>query len=248
MEPIDSKRYRIRHDDCEIEYDIVHRRAVTRRIHLQLGPDGQLQVVAPRRMSARQVRKTLERRSSRVARFLNEARARRRDLPVLRYISGELHGYLGQRYPLDIRGRDGRRDRVELADGRPLVRVAEERPERVRALLRGWYREQALAYFGDRLSALCERAPWCGDDIPELRVRRMKRTWGNCSTRGRITLNTALIKAPPELIDYVICHEICHLREHNHGPAFYALQEAIYPRWREMRQELRASGHILLHD
>jgi predicted metal-dependent hydrolase len=118
----------------------------------------------------------------------------------------------------------------------------------VRALLRGWYREQAVAYFGDRLSALCKRAPWCGDDIPELRVRRMKRTWGNCSTRGRITLNTALIKAPPELIDYVICHEICHLSEHNHGPAFYALQETIYPRWREMRQELRASGHILLHD
>jgi predicted metal-dependent hydrolase len=246
--PIGPRRYRIRHDDGVIEYDIVHRPAVTRRIHLQLGPDGHLQVVAPRRMSARQVRKTLERRSGRVARFLEQARARRRDLPVLRYVSGERHGYLGRQFPLDIGAREGRRDRVELADGRLLVRVAEERAERVRALLQGWYREQALAHFGARLRALCKLARWCGDDTPELRVRRMKRTWGNCSTRGRITLNTALIKAPPEMIDYVICHEICHLHEHNHGPAFYALQEKIYPRWREMRQELRANGHILLHD
>ncbi len=199
-------------------------------------------------MSARRIGQVLEDRAARVARFLDEARARQRDLQTLLYVSGEPHPLLGRMHPLAVRGREGRYDQVELTDDVILVRVADAQPIRIRELLRRWYREQAQAYFADRLSELCLGAPWCGDRLPELRVRRMKRTWGNCSSSGRITLNTALIKAPPGLIDYVICHEICHLREHNHGPAFYALQESLFPRWREMRQELRARGHEFLHD
>ena len=73
---------------------------------------------------------------------------------------------------------------------------------------------------------------------PEFRLRRMKRSWGNC--RGeRITLNTELYKYPPELIDYVICHEICHLIHKDHGRGFYALQERLYPNWRQAREDLK---------
>lgn len=244
----DRGRYRIRHGDREIEYEIVHRPAVTRRVHLELGPDDELQVVAPRRLSARRIAQSLEQRADRVARFLDQERARRRELPALNYVSGESHLFLGQWYPLDIRARKGRRDRVLLDGGVIAVRVDDAGPDRVRELLRRWYRERALEHFPDRLRALCHSTPWCGEQLPELRVRRMKRTWGSCSAKGRITLNTALVKAPAELVDYVICHEICHLREHNHGPGFYALQEALCPEWRTLRSDLRGQGHVFLHD
>jgi predicted metal-dependent hydrolase len=63
-----------------------------------------------------------------------------------------------------------------------------------------------------------------------------------------ITLNPHLVKAPPESIDYVLAHEICHLREHNHSRAFYALQEQLCPGWREMKDRLQRRAHIYLHD
>jgi predicted metal-dependent hydrolase len=80
-----------------------------------------------------------------------------------------------------------------------------------------------------------------------MRLRLMKKTWGSCSAKGVITLNPHLVKAPPQCIDYVIAHEICHLKEHNHGKGFYALQDQLYPDWREAKAHLRDKGHIYLH-
>lgn len=82
--------------------------------------------------------------------------------------------------------------------------------------------------------------------MPAMRLRWMKRTWGSCSASGVITLNPHLVKAPPACIDYVIAHEVCHLEEHNHGKAFYALQERLCPDWRESKAALAAKSHLYL--
>jgi predicted metal-dependent hydrolase len=74
----------------------------------------------------------------------------------------------------------------------------------------------------------------------------MKRTWGNCSAKGVIKLNTHLVKAPMFIIDSVIAHELCHLEEMNHGRAFYALLQGLNPHWRRDRARLRLEGHAYL--
>ncbi len=242
-----SARDRICHDGRMIEYDIIHRPAVTRRIHLEIDEDGALRVVAPQKMSRSAVRKALQQRAHRVDRFLVEARARQRDLPKLRYVSDEQHLYLGQSYPLDVRVLTGKRSSVSLDKSGIQITTPDGSIDRVRHRLQHWYRQQAQQYFGQRLAAISERAHWAAENVPLFRLRRMKRTWGNCSCGGLITLNSQLIKAPAELIDYVIAHEVCHLREHNHGKAFYALQQQLYPAWREARAQLKARGHIYLH-
>jgi predicted metal-dependent hydrolase len=237
----------IRHDGRHIPYRVVHRPAVTRRIHLELDAEGGLQVVAPRRMSPGHVQKSLQRSAARVARFLAEARSRQADLGDLEYADGEEHLYLGRRYPLRVEQRPGQRARIDW-NGRAIhIRAPRPERERVRDLLERWYRRQARDHFGQRLEAILGQASWTPARDPSLRLRRMKRTWGNCSVSGRITLNTLLVRAPEHLVDYVIAHEICHLREHHHGPAFYALQQRLYPAWREARDELRARGHLFLH-
>jgi predicted metal-dependent hydrolase len=74
----------------------------------------------------------------------------------------------------------------------------------------------------------------------------MKRTWGNCSSKGVIKLNTHLVKAPLSVLDSVIAHELCHLEEMNHGRAFYALLGRLNPDWREDRAKLQLEGNRYL--
>ena len=109
-----SRHGSISHDGHLIEFEIVHRAAVTRRIHLEINELGGLQVVAPRRMSIRDINRTLQQRAHRVTRFLAEARARKRDLPALNYRNGERHLFLGESYPLNIAGQPGKRGMVTL--------------------------------------------------------------------------------------------------------------------------------------
>jgi hypothetical protein len=238
-------RDRISHQGEAIEYEIIHRPAVTSRIHLELDKDGTLQVVAPRRMSRRAIRKALQQGSHRVARYL--ARARKQQLPDLRYVSGEEHLFLGKPYPLDVMTRPGRRAAVNLYPEGLRIISPDERTERIRTQLQNWYRKQALQYFASRLAEISQCAFWTAGKTPAMRLRRMKRSWGNCSAAGLITLNQHLVKAPPELIDYVIAHEVCHLQQHNHGPDFYALQQQLFPNWRDARAALKENGHLYLH-
>lgn len=242
-----SRHGSISHDGQLIEFEIVHRAAVTRRIHLEINELGGLQVVAPRRMSIRDINRTLQQRAHRVTRFLAEARARKRDLPALNYRNGERHLFLGESYPLNITGQPGKRGMVTLDGDGFKVLTPGHGPEAVRNQLTRWYRRQAQQQFETRLTALARLAAWTDGELPVMRLRLMKRTWGSCSSKGVITLNPHLVKAPADCIDYVIAHEICHLREHNHGRAFYALQEQLFPDWREVKAHLKQKGHIYLH-
>ena len=237
----------IRHQGRLIAYEIAHRPRVTRRIHLELNERGRLRVVAPRRLSRRDIHETLQKSADYVARFLEDARARRARERRLRYVNGEQHLLLGRRYPLEIRVEPGARRHVRWMSDRIRL-VFPERPDTdaVRALLLKGYRDLALEDFAVRLREVCEQAPWTRRRKPPLRVRRMKASWGTCSADGVITLNPLLMRAPARCIDYVIAHEVCHLREHNHGPRFYALQDALYPGWQRVRRHLHDHGQRYL--
>jgi predicted metal-dependent hydrolase len=78
-----------------------------------------------------------------------------------------------------------------------------------------------------------------------VQVRDQRSKWGACTARGTVTLNWRLIKAPPEVLEYVVVHELAHLREMNHSPRFWATVEAFCPEWRRCRDWLRRHGHLL---
>lgn len=79
-----------------------------------------------------------------------------------------------------------------------------------------------------------------GVQAQKLVYRNMKSRWGSCQPEtGRICINTRLALYPPECLEYVIVHELCHLRHPNHGKGFYALLEAALPEWRTWRDKLK---------
>jgi len=92
--------------------------------------------------------------------------------------------------------------------------------------------------FAARLAACYPKVQHLGLPYPQITVREMRSRWGSCDPADRITLNIKLILVPEELIDYVIYHELCHLREHHHGKAFYQLLDRVLPEWRERKRKL----------
>jgi predicted metal-dependent hydrolase len=227
-----------------LEYTITHRARVTKRLHMELDERGGLVVVAPGHWSKRFINKTLVQNTSRVEQFL--ARARQRQLAPLQYVSGERHLYLGEYYPLVIHVAKTGKNQIAVIDGGIRILTSKPEPEKIQSRLQSWYQHQAMTIFSARLQVTSQRAPWVHDTRIPLKLRRMKRTWGNCSSKGVIKLNTHLVKAPLPVIDSVIAHELCHLEEMNHGRAFYTLLEKLNPDWRQDRAKLRSEGFIYL--
>ena len=95
------------------------------------------------------------------------------------------------------------------------------------------------------MDALCPSIPWLAVP-PVWRVRVMRRRWGSCTGNGVLTLNTQLVKAPPRCLDYVLLHEIAHLREHNHSKRYYAVLDRLLPEWKEVRRELERWAPLIL--
>ena len=216
-----------------------------------MSADGELLVVAPRRVSRRTIDRFLGANADWVQRYVQRSLECLAQTPALRYTDDEAHLFLGRPLLLQCRVEPGLRAQAQRvvrgAEQHLALNLPEHDIERARTALRAWYRTEAGVHFCERLEVIARRAPWVGK-VPELRLRRMKRTWGSCSRKGVITLNTHLVKAPPELIDYVVAHEVCHLAEHNHGPGFYRLQDQLNPQWRGQRDRLRSRGHLYLHE
>lgn len=224
-----------------LRYTLGYRPRVTRRMHLDLDEDGNLCVIVPRRWSQQQVDSLLKDNTDWVHRFLQ--RARQRHLKPLRYIDGARHLFAGDKYPLAVRRGDGFNTRVRLHRGVLRVETPERDEDSVRDALRAWYREQAESRFLRRTEVIADRAPWLEGRRVTLHLRRMTSTWGTCRYGGIIRINTHLIKAPAATLDYVIAHELCHLRHMHHGPSFWALLEGLYPRWREQVMHLDQYGN-----
>lgn len=175
--------------------------------------------------------------------------------PARQYIGGETHLYLGRQYRLRIRILESRTDSepainnqqpvspshecVKLIGGYLYVYVQEPAATgRIQELLHQWYGEHAQIRLRERLEVCMQQVRGWDIPSPPLNIRRLKNRWGICSPDGTLTLNLDLIRAPRACIDYVILHEICHLRHPNHAPEFYKLLAHLLPDWQDRKQRL----------
>jgi predicted metal-dependent hydrolase len=111
-------------------------------------------------------------------------------------------------------------------------------PQAVKKLLDSWYLERAKAQFRESMDRCWNKFSNAGSGKPRLTLKRMKKRWGSLSEKGTVILNTELIKAPKECIDYVLTHELCHIKYHDHSSDFYRLLESIIPDWEKIKHKL----------
>ncbi len=158
-------------------------------------------------------------------------------MPRRLYISGESHRYLGRQYRLRVQ--QGNAESIKISRGQINVTLNDmAKKERVKALVTGWFRSRAEVVFTEVFEASKVRAARHGITADSFSIRRMKNRWGSCNHNGNILLNPDLILAPLMCIEYVIVHELCHLKEHNHSSKFYRLLDRMMPDWQQRRERL----------
>lgn len=111
-----------------------------------------------------------------------------------------------------------------------------------RAGLEKRYREAAKEYFTKRADYY---ASLLGATYERIRIAEQKTRWGSCSSKGTLSFNWKLMLAPPKVLDYVVIHEVCHLKEMNHSPRFWKLVEEFMPDYKEYRKWLKENGNTL---
>lgn len=229
-------QYQLRYGNSVIDYELTYSSRKT--LGIRVYPDKTVVVDAPVGSQIVEIEQKVHKRAGWILRQqrLFQTYPSPKSLPN-RYVSGESYRYLGRQYRLKII--EDIVQRVILSGGYLKVYTPNTADKlQIARLLEQWYQHRARRIFAERLALCFPRVEALGVHFPELTIRKMKLRWGSCSSSGRISLNPILIQMPKPLIDYVILHELCHLKQPSHSAAFYALLERVLPDWRDRREKL----------
>jgi predicted metal-dependent hydrolase len=212
--------------ELEIEYRYSSRRM---SISLMVTPRGNLVVTCPRGTPPAQISQALAWHRG----WIEQKAAERREAWAC--IQEGMFYFLGRPYPLSSAGR---RRQAEAQPGQEILELPDW-PTCGWPTLKDWLGRRAAAHIQERLTRY---APALGVKARALELSQWKRRWGECHPDGRLRFNWRLIMLPPEIIDYVVVHELAHLKVPGHNPRFWAQVEAILPDYRERRQWLNRYG------
>jgi predicted metal-dependent hydrolase len=204
-----------------------------RTVGLKITDDG-LVVHAPKRIFEFQLHQILQQKSNWI---LNKLQARAENkVEKIEWVDGEHLLYLGQDIQLKLAV--GAKKKIHFERYELILHAPEGYCSKAfRASILTWYKKQAVLDFKRRLEIFAAKL---GVSTPPLAISNAQSRWGSCSSRGDVRLNWRLLQAPPHIINYVICHELAHLKEMNHSARFWAIVEQLYPDYKRAEKELKA--------
>ena len=215
-----------------ISYLLVRR--PRRTVGLKITADG-LVVHAPKRIFEFQLNQILQQKSNWI---LNKLQAREANhVAKIEWIDGEHLLYLGNNIELQINLSTV--NKAVVFDQNTLLITTPEPNSHALAGRKviAWYKKQAIIDFSRRLEILAAKL---GEATPPLTLSNAQSRWGSCNSRGEVRLNWRLLQAPPHIINYVICHELAHLKQMNHSAKFWAVVEQLFPNYKLAEKELKA--------
>lgn len=211
-----------------------------RSLSIQIKPDGAVIVRAPKLIPLPLIKKQVEEKASWIYKKLVYIELHGKTKAPKKYIEGESHFFLGKEYSLKCSVSS--EDSVQIEGSNIHISSKRISPVIVKSLLNRFYHEEGVKILYERFE-IAKKVFAAKNIIPlSLTYKPMKGKWGYCSHDNHICLNPELIKTPFECIDYVIYHELCHVRHHNHGPRFHALQKEMLPDYRLRKKKLDTFG------
>lgn len=194
--------------------------------------DGTLTVRAPVRMAEVDIRRFIAAKADWIER--KQAKVRSVAIAPRKYVDGESFLYLGKEIPLCLVPEQ--KPALALDGNFKLAKSAQPRAESV---FEAWYRQQARAVLTGRVEIFAAKYNF---KVEKIRISSARTRWGSCSANKTLSFTWRIVMAPLQVIDYVVVHELCHLRELNHSSSFWAHVEAILPGYRSERKWLKQNG------
>ena len=210
-------------------------RSKRKTLSLIVETDGTLTVRAPLRMKEADIRQFVEAKKDWIKR--KQAQALKDAVPPRQYVNGEKFLYLGEKVPLRI-----------IPDGKPALvmervfKLTKPAQPQAESVFEAWYKKQARTVLSERVEFFARKYEF---KVGKIRISSARTRWGSYSSKGTLSLTWRLVMAPLEIIDYVVVHELCHLKEMNHSRAFWARVETILPDYKRRRKWLKEHGGTL---
>ena len=227
-------RYKDRSFSISLKYS--SRKTVGISVH----PDKKIEITAPFGTPFASIQRVIERKSKWISRQLEQLEKYQTMEKVREYISGQALRLLGRDYMIRIiQVENFEEEEIKKETG--LIRVYvhdRNQRERISLLIEDWYRNEAMIYLARKFEECYERVKKYNISKPLYYLRYMNQRWGSCTSKGTILLNPEVIQLPSHCIEYIIMHELCHLKYRNHSKEFYHFLDTVMPNWKDYSQAL----------
>lgn len=226
----------INYGEKEIEFQVKYKERKSIRVSVK--PDLEVEILAPLGTKDEKIKEIVLKRASWI---LKEQEYFKKFLPRLTpryYVSGETHRYLGRQYRLKVIAAD--KNNVKLKGKFIYINTINKlNREYNKELLYEWYKEHAIKKFNELFETCYEKVRKYDIEKPTWSIRKMKLRWGSYDPKkNNINLNIELIKASIYGIEYVIMHELCHIKHLNHNKEFYKFLSLVMPEWKDRKEKL----------
>lgn len=223
------------------EYQLIKQDRKT--LSLTVMPDLRIVLKCPEKVDSDRIEKFLQKKWFWLEKQLSFFKKYQRKVYEKEYISGEGYLYLGRQYKLVVK--KGKENIVSLTRGQLIVHTTKSVTDgrNNKKLIDAWFAEKTENVFQDRFMEMLTRFDYVKE--PKTSTREMKLRWGSFLNKDRIFLNPKLIHTSKDCIDYVIVHELCHLRYKNHNAKFWKFLDEKYPKWEKVKEKLEMTGSMI---
>ena len=222
-----------------IQYNLKRSRKRKKTISLQIGDNSELMIYAPYFTPVAEINRFVEEKQT----WIDRAMRKQAELLPLHkkkeYVTGENFYYLGQAYPLEAFFEPLENTGVIFWNNRFFLNCPENTAMRKHYFI-SWYKKKARQYLSERVDFYESMLKLTSNG---LRITSAERRWGSCSEDNNLSFSFRLIMAPPQVIDYVVVHELMHIREKNHSSKFWNLVIEVIPDYKAQRRWLREHQH-----
>lgn len=224
----------------KMTYQII-RKPGKRAITITVSNRNEIKVSAPSGVSQAMIEEVLMRQQAWILKRLKINEALKVQYPAKAYQAGEVFHFLGRPHLLEI-SQASRRE-IDFEEGKIKVSFAEEEgPAAIPEIIQAWYESAAHSFLKNRITFYEEKMNLRSTG---LEIKTLNSFWGSCRSSGKLKFNAKLMMAPPEVIDYVVVHELSHISHPNHSARFWSCVEAILPDYPVRRRWLTQHGQHL---
>jgi len=225
--------------DHRLNIQLIRSKKRRKTISLHIKEDGRIVLYVPYHTPKGEIEGFIKEKESWVIKKISEKERSIKETEKA-FITGENFFYLGESYPLEIRESDHSKPFLKLSFGKFIL--DQDHIEKAKDLFTQWYKREAKEKIAGRIDYYSNRLHLFPKGI---KITSAKYRWGSCSRDNRLSFSWRMIMAPLTIIDYILIHELAHIKEKNHSRKFWRYLESILPDYRRQRLWLKENGHRL---